>query len=76
MGNESSLTVEDLKLRINNLLWIILPPNTPIHEAEKIALAWHYEVCEIWRRRNAEEDLKEEEPTHVATINRQSFMRP
>ena len=43
-------TIEEIKIKINNLLWQILPAKTTLEDAEKIACQWI---------RNYEQALKE-----------------
>ena len=40
----------DLKERINNLLWVVLPDNTTLAEAEEIAIHWWDDICKKWSK--------------------------
>lgn len=42
---------EDLKQRINNLMWVCLPSETSLQEAERVANQIYGEVLAVWNKR-------------------------
>ncbi len=36
----NEFTIEEIKMKINNLLWQVLPGKTTLDEAERIACQW------------------------------------
>jgi len=37
---DEDFTIEEIKMKINNLLWQVLPGKTTLDDAEKIACQW------------------------------------
>lgn len=38
----------EAKVEINNVLFMLLPPNTTLRDMEKIAVAWHHDIEQQW----------------------------